>query len=357
MKKLITTIVIVLIASVAFYVFDSSKIDGTIKIGVVSPLTGNKAQVGEGLREAIKLAQKDFGTTKRQYQFIYEDSAGDSAKSASAVQKLVFIDKVNALVSITSQDGNITAKSAEEASIPHIAIANDQKISEGEYNFIHWTPIYTQSKLFVEELKKRGIKRVAIFTELNDSPVATVESFKRDIGNENIEVVWEERFTGGETDFRSMIAKNKDKPADLIMLQAFSPSIEVLRRQLVEMGVNTPVSSITNIGVAKDLKVFEGVWYVSGGQPSAEFNQKFKDQTGYDSTIGAHYGYEVAQIYLTIFEEVDDASPEYVVQNIKSLDLKNFDSITGLSGVDSQGQFISPAAVVLVQNGKNVVLD
>src|SRR3989344_4197936 len=293
MKKVITTVVVLLVAGIAIYTLKAENDVGVVKIGVVSPLTGGKAQVGEGLREAIKLAQKDFGNTKKQYEFVFEDSGGDPKKSASAVQKLVSIDKVNALISIASQDGNITAEAAESARIPHIAIANDSKITEGDYNFVHWTPVDTQAALFVDELQRRGVMKVEIFGENNDSSIAAIDSFKKNSEGTGIEVVWAENFNKGETDFRTMIIKMKGANPELIMLQAFSPSIEILAGQLKELKVNIPVSSITNIGVAKDLKVFEGVWYVSGGQPSEEFNSKFKAQTGYDSTIGAHYGYEV----------------------------------------------------------------
>ncbi len=353
MKKILIAVCVVLLAFITIYLFDAGSDTSTIKIGVVSPLTGSKAQVGEGLREAIELARKDFGETEKHYEFIFEDSASDPARSASAVQKLVNIDRVNAFISITSQDSNMVSKAAADARIPHIAIANDSKVAKGEYNFIHWTPVETQVDLFLTELKKRNISRVGIFTEVNDSSVATVEAFKRKSGAANIEIIWEQRFAPGETDLRSLILKNKDRKVDLIMLQAFSPSIEILKRRLQEVSIVTPVSSITNIGVAKDLKVFDGVWYVSGGQPSLEFSRNFKKQTGYDPTIGAHYGYEITKIYLSIFESTTDTSGDSIRNKITNFDFKKFDSITGLSGMDEEGQFISAAATVIVKDGKN----
>ena len=102
MKKTIITLSLIIVALLSVNLFRPEKTTEIIKIGVVSPLTGGKAQIGEGLKEAIKLGQKDFGPTKKQYEFIFEDSAGEVAKSATAVQKLISIDKVDALISITS---------------------------------------------------------------------------------------------------------------------------------------------------------------------------------------------------------------------------------------------------------------
>ena len=354
MKKTFWLAAILVIVAGIWVGLKPNQSNQTIKIGVVSPLTGGKAQVGEGLRHAILLGQQDFGNTKKQYEFVFEDSAGESAKSASAVQKLISIDKVSALISISSQDGNITAKAAEEYGIPHISIANDSKVAHGEYNFVHWTPLDEQAKLFIEELKRRNIKNVAIIGENNDSSIANIDAFKKYIAGTDIKIVWHENFNKGTSDFRTMITKLKESNPELIMLQAFSPALEVIAAQLKELKVATPVSSITNIGTAKDLKPFEGVWYVSGGQPSEDFNSKFKAGSGYDSTIGAHYGYEIAQIYLTVFEKTDDLSGENIKEEIKDFDFSKFDSITGLSGQDSEGQFISPGAVILIQNGKNV---
>ena len=73
---------------------------------------------------------------------------------------------------------------------------------------MHWTPVDTQSKLFADELQRRGVKKVAIFGENNDSSIAAIDSFKKNSEGTGIEVVWAENFNKGETDFRTMIIKN-----------------------------------------------------------------------------------------------------------------------------------------------------
>lgn len=348
----------IIIVFFIFWTFQGKSGNSTVttKIGVVSPLTGGKAQIGEGLREAIKLAQKDFGPTKKNYQFIFEDSGGEPAKGASAAEKLVSIDKVSALISITSQDGNIANRAAEKAHIPHFGIANDHNVSKGDYNFVHWTPIDSQSGLFVQELKKRGIHNVAVFVENNDASIATIASFKKYVENTDITIVWMENFNKGTSDFRTEIQKMKNAKPELIMLEAFSPMIEVIATQLKDLKITTPISSITYIGTAQNQKLFEGVWYVSGGQASEDFSNKFEAQAGYLPTIGSHYGYDVARIYLTIFENNSNISGDSIVKVIKNFDFSHFASVSGITGMDADGQIISAPAVVTVKDGKTVVI-
>lgn len=74
----------------------------SVKIGVAIPLTGIAAIVGENERNGIELAVKQInssgGVSGRLLQVIIEDDGTDASKSVSAVQKLINIDKVDALI-------------------------------------------------------------------------------------------------------------------------------------------------------------------------------------------------------------------------------------------------------------------
>lgn len=365
MKKSIFAVLLVIVAIVIIVVVAITKKPSSeqtssdvIKIGVVSPLTGPKANLGEGLKQAITLAQKDYGPTKKTYQFIYEDSQGDAIKSANAVQKLITVDKVDQLVSISSQDGNITGKAAEDAKIPHFGIANDAHVEIGEYNFAHWAPVQAQAELLVKELQKRGYKKVAFLMEQNDAWVATEEAFKKAIQGTDITIVHEEKFTKDVTDFRTMLGTVKNSQPEIIVLESFSPMAENVANQKKQLGITIPLTAMTSIDTVQDLKPFEGDWYTSAHPATGTFAEEFQKQAGYPPTVGANYGYDIAKILFEVYDNATDISGPAIVKALNDFDYTKVKSSLGtLHGINADGRIFSDAALLQVKGGKKVLAE
>lgn len=327
----------------------------TIKIGVVSPMTGPKSKLGEGLKQAIILAQTDIGTTKKHYEFIYEDSRGDAAASAAAAQKLIAIDKVNALVSISSQDGNIVGLAAQNAHIPHFGIANDTHVENGDYSFTHWAPAEAQAQLMATELQKKGLKKVAFLMEQNDAWVAALSGFEAAIANTDTKIVYQEKFVTGTSDFRTMLQKVKQTNPDVLLIEAFSPMAEQIAKQAKELGLKPVITSITAFGTVKDFTPFEGDWFVSGKLSTEEFAKKFEAQAGYPQTIGSNYGYDVAHILISVYDNATDISGSAIRDALRAYDYSKTPSSVGkLTGLTEKGRIKSEAAVLMIKNGQQV---
>ncbi len=82
---------------VAIRINDKSKSD-TIRVGVILPLSGQYASIGEGIRNAMKLSNN----SSTEIQFIFEDDKYDAKTGLSAYRKLVDLDSVDIIVSISS---------------------------------------------------------------------------------------------------------------------------------------------------------------------------------------------------------------------------------------------------------------
>ena len=70
----IIVLVFVVWGGVKLFGAKDEKISEPIKIGVIAPLSGSVAFMGEGLRDAILMAKDDLGKdNKRKYEIIFED--------------------------------------------------------------------------------------------------------------------------------------------------------------------------------------------------------------------------------------------------------------------------------------------
>ena len=67
-----------------------------IKIGLILPLTGDIAKFGEGMLNAAELARND--SDKNVTLIVEDDKSCDQKESVTAINKLILVDKVKAVV-------------------------------------------------------------------------------------------------------------------------------------------------------------------------------------------------------------------------------------------------------------------
>jgi len=329
----------------------------TIKIGVVAPLTGDLAFIGEGLRDAILLAKDSLGDTRYTYEVIFEDDQLDPKRTASAANKLISIDKVDAIISISSGTGNVVTPIAERNSIVHFGIASDANIAKGDFNFIHWTPPAEETKVFVAELQRRGITKLGIFVVNQQGELAIANDLISRIEGTDIEVVTNQLFNFGETDFRTIIAKAKPSNAEIYLLLAFTPEIEILARQIKEAGITIPLTAIESFELTEERDLFEGEWYVNAADPTGDFVDRFKEKTGGNPKIGAPNGYDIFNLIVSAAESTKSSAkptPREIADVL--LDIKEVSGALGTLNINEEGIVISKAVVRIIKDGEPVTL-
>ena len=333
----------------------------TIKIGVTLPLTGPVAMLGESVKNAIILAKDQIKDTKYNYELIFEDDAFSPKTAATTVNKLISIDKVSALISFGSPVGNVVSPIAEQAHITHINdFASDTNVAKGDYNFLHYTPPYKDSALFIAELQKRNIKKIVFFGQ-QDNPGANalIMAFEKDIPNTDIKVLATEKFNTGTTDFKTIIAKVKNLGADIYVLEATSPELEILTKQLRDAGIKTPVTTMEAFEFSDNLSLFEGMWYVNGADPAQYFVDLYQKTYGVLPKFGAGNGYDVVNLLVQATEAAGNGKTIPTSTEIRDA-LANIKSFNGAMGqnmsIDANGQVMSNPVVRMIKGGVPVTI-
>ncbi len=332
----------------------------TIKIGVIAPLTGNVAFLGEGLKNAVKMAETELTTqqgNKQKYEVLLEDNAFDVNKSVSAANKLVSIDHVSALVTLASAAGNAVNPIAEKNHIIHFGIASDPNVANGQYNFIHWTPPSEETKIFVPELIKRGYRRVAILGTRIQGITAVINSFEKDIQGTDIKEVDQEIFDFGTTDFRTLIAKAETKNPDIYVLFAFSPELDLIAKQMREKGIKTPITSIESFEQSDHPELYEGLWYVNAADSTGEFNSRYETRFGKPPSLGAGNAYDIVRMIGAAAEKVHSDNVPTSEQISKELyNIHDMSGALGTLNMNSDGLVLSKAVVRVIKNEKPVTI-
>jgi len=282
----------------------------TVTIGITLPLTGDIAMLGQSNKNAIELAYSKLDTKnlKYNYKLIFEDDAFKPSNGATTANKLISVDKANALISFGSPVGNVVSPIAESAGVPHINdFASDPHVATGKYNFVDYTPAYEDAKLFIEQLQKRGINKIVFFGQQdNPGSAAIINAFLGGVKLTNIQVLSTQMIPAGTRDFRTQISKVKDLGAELYVLELNSPELELVATQLKTAGVKAPFSSMETFEFSDQLSLFEGMWYVNDADATEWFMDLYTKTYGVTPKFGAANGYDSLNMIVQSVEKAGD---------------------------------------------------
>ena len=290
--------------------------DDTINIAVVLPTTGSESKPGQYQKEGIELAIKQINDAggimvkskgkKLKINEIFYDDNTDSKKSASLVERAMSSDNVVAVLGgYSTALGTAESVMADRYKTPWITTGAGATAIFGkgyQYAFGTLSPVAligTTTGEFLGSLidqgkLKKGLK-VAIVVENTDHGTDYVQGFtewsKKHAGY--FEVVLNEKFELGATDFSGVLQKVKSSKADVFLSDAHLPDYITMHRQylqnslhhqMVSYGARGPENAARQaLGAGTDY-IFSGIWWSNKlPYPQAKkFATDYKAFTGHD---------------------------------------------------------------------------
>jgi len=316
-----------------------------VKIGAVVATRGPTALLGNSFVKAIQLAKEELKNTTRQYDLVIEEIPSPD-KAVPAIEKLIRVDNVDALIVGLSISGQIVKPYATAAKIPLFCICSVSSVGDELYTFTIMPLAEDEATRWVAEAKKRGIKRIARLTQDYPSIENHVRALKAEATPAGITFVFEDRFEASTVDFTSKIAAAKETSPDVYFVEAFSPALDILGQQLKDSGGRN-LASVVAFSVIEKPELFEGGWYTDSFV-SPEFKARL-DRRYPGSRLATHmmpYAYDSFRILVQGFESGQD-----VLAYVRGMTEYNGTAgkITKAMGT---GNFRSAPAVWVIQNGK-----
>ena len=326
MKKLILTLCLVLSLTACGEKDDkTTEIDTrpVIKVGAIYPMSGEYAHFGKAMTEAIKLFEKDEKTKKSayQYKFFIEDNAFSASRSAVVAKKLIDVDKVDVIITLSSDVGSVVSPIAQKSHVIHLSMATELNVAEGEYNFTISTPPNKNTGKMIDELKKLNLNRVA-FVIQNTAMMQSVADYIRQAAREtNINLISDNAINSGERDFRILIYKILEDKPDAMIVQLQPPELQIFVKQLREINKDILITAVESFGYPEDKTLFEGTWFSGAVVPTKQYSNKFKEFTGSDTTDYSELFYATMEIIREAYTSDDKST---VIDNITNLKMKSF---------------------------------
>jgi ABC-type branched-subunit amino acid transport system substrate-binding protein len=316
-----------------------------IKIGAVVVTSGPAALLGNSFVKAIQLAKEELRDTTYQYELVIEEIASPD-KAEPAIEKLIEIDRVNAVVVGLSMSGQIVKPYVTAAKIPLFCICSVSSVGDELYTFTTMPLAEDEATRWGAEAERRGIRSVALLTQDYPSINNHVRALRAETAKAGIAFVYEDRFAATTTDFSSRIAAAQGTAPDVYFVEAFNPALDLLGQQLKDAGVRN-LASVVAFSVSERPELFEGGWYTDS-YVSPEFKARL-DQRYPASRLATHmmpYAYDSFNMLVQGFE-----SGEEILTYVRGM--TEYDGTAGrITKRAGSGNFRSAPAVWVIKDGR-----
>jgi len=254
--KWIIGIVIIAIVIIGAVLIFTPKETGTIKVGVLTPLTGPAGAYGENILAGIECAKKSIneagGINGVPIELVVEDSKCDGKEAVTGASKLADVNNIKVIIgqacsAATIPVGNI-AQSKDFILIA--SAASYPKVTESPNVFRVNPNDLAQSKAVAEYIRKDLNKEKVSILALNDEyGSGLVEEFKKrfpELGGKVLKIEW---FTPDATDFKTQISKLEDPEIEMLFIIALPAQHPQIAKQLTELGKKWKRIAEFNFGV------------------------------------------------------------------------------------------------------------
>ena len=329
-----------------------------VKIGFNFEETGAVASYGTSEQKGAQLAVDEInaagGIDGKQIEVVDKDNKSETAEAASVSTNLVTQSKVAAIV------GPATSN-ATQAGVPLISpSATQDGLTKGQdFLFIGTFQDSFQGKIISNYVSnKLNAKKVVLYTDnSSDYAKGIAKSFRDSFTGE---IVADETFVSGDTDFQAALTKIKDKDFDAIVLPGYYTEAGKIVNQARGMGIDKPIIGGDGFNGAEFVQQATAeratnIYFISGFSTTVDVSDKAK---AFLEAYRAKYNEDPSTFAALAYDSV------YLVANAAkgaktSVDIKNnlaktqnFEGVTGQTSFDADHNTVKTAFMMTMNNGK-----
>lgn len=220
-----------------------------IVIGASLSLTGKYAKTGEYMENAYRLWEHDIneagGILGRPVRLIIYDDRSDPATSAKLYEKLITVDKVDAILGPYASSVTFAASATtEKYKWPMISpMASAFYVWERNmtYLFQMEAPNYLWIHGPVELAGEQGIKKAAVISEDDLFCLDLAKYFKEGCVEKGIEIVYDEVVAREPKDLTVELAKARDAGAEMLFASTYFPGSKLAVTNAKEIGFSPKI--------------------------------------------------------------------------------------------------------------------
>ena len=351
-------------------------------IGAFFSTTGPTSSLGEPeantatmLVEQINAAGGVKGPDGKMHKIelkMYDDQS-DATKAVEVVKKLIEEDKATVIVGGSGSPASIAViETVTNAEVPFISVASSSAIvtaQDGSQNtWVFKTPQqnFPVAQVQADWMKAKGISKLASLGVNNAFGADSMAALKKVAADSGYEIVWEDKFEPGTTDFSAQLTAIQGTDAEVLIVHATPGEGAPLTVQFRDLGFEIPIVHNHGIGnqafidTAQDAA--EGVLFPIGkllvvaqlpdSDPQKATLQQY--QSDYISAFGSKpstFGGHAWDAFMMVKEALEAVGPDSAqIRDYLEANIANWVGISGVFNITAQDHTgIGKESLVLVE--------
>jgi branched-chain amino acid transport system substrate-binding protein len=332
-----------------------------MSVGLVLPLSGHLAEIGEIMATGFELAAGELKDTIG-IRYTIADDQGTAEGAVAAFEKLIHDDGVSVILGPgSSSSARAAFPIAQENEVVAISATAGASGLGAIGDFIYRVALTTDiviPKAVEITKRKMGYQRVATLydkTDLfsTDRDAALQQAFL----DKAVEVLGTQTYITGTTDFTSQLRHIKALNPDALFVSALPPEKPAILIQARELGIDVPIliSSLTQVEVEAAGAAAEGALTFTGWLSTDETPGNLAFVERYRSTYGTTPNAFAAVSYacVHIFAEALKNAPDTDAHSIRDAlaNITDLDTILGKFAFNADGDAVYIPNILIVKNG------
>ena len=347
--------------------------EGSIRIGVITSLTGAEARFGQAQKYGYEVALDEINAKAvlgKKIELIYQDDTSRPEVASLTVEKLADRADIVALMGAYSSSATFPASAvANRYRIPMLcpsAITDEITRQNYEWVFRVCASASDYGRMLVEFLSQVAeARKLAVVYENTQFGSSVARAANEQGPKAGIQIVAYEAYDQGGTDFTPLLTRVKSAEPDAVLFVSYLADATLLMRQSKEIDLNPKVFTAGGAGFSLPdfLKgagdTAEYTISVTQWTPDAkwtgsrEWADRFRARFNYEPSYHSVQAYISLMILADAIERSGSTERTAVRDAIKSSSL---DSIFGPIHFNEVGQNEHQVAITQVLNGKFVTI-
>ena len=340
-----------------------------IVIGHYASMTGSTAHFGQdtdrGARMAIDEANAHGGVLGKQLKLVTLDTRGDSAEAANAVNRLIDVEKVSAILGEVASSLSLAGgRVAQRRKLPMISpTSTNPKVTEvGDYIFRVCFIDPFQGKVMATFARQNlKLDKIAILKDVkNDYSIGLAAAFQKSFGELGGTIAVEQSYSQGDTDFSAQVTAIRSTGAQAVFIPGYYSEVGTIARTADRLGLKVPLLGGDGWDSPDLFKIggdaMNGSYFSNHFAPDVatekahSFVANFTAKYGQAPTGLGALGYEAALVLIDAIRRAGKNDPTAIRDAIAAT--KDFPGVTGKITIDAQRNAQKSAVVLKIENGK-----
>lgn len=344
-----------------------------IRIGLITPLTGDVKTFGESVKNAFEMAVDEAnragGVAGMKIVPVVVDDRNDPTEASNAANKLIKQDRVRAIVgSVTSKTTIPVSDLAQSGKIPTITpSATNPKVTvaDGKRKDFMFRACFIdpfQGKVMAKFARETLFKESAavLYDASNDYSKGVAEYFADAFRLMGGKVVAYESYGKDDVDFSALLTKVKASGPDVVFLPDYYNKVGLIAKQAREKGIRVNLIGPDGWDSPDLVKIageaVEGGYFSNHYSPDdtrpevVAWVKKYKEKFGQTPDALGTLAYDATNLLLEAIRKANSDDPVKIRAALASI--KGFKGVTGESAMDDNGNAIKSAVILQIANGR-----